>query len=206
MPFDRPLEWRVARLESRSLRILWLGVIPLVAVAALASADVINPPLGENAGRPDVTLVVRGLANPTVSVQNQSGAIARDIGVHFTLWDLDTRANLSASDPASLFSPVFPGKSVNPGGSTGPWALASVTGQLTPGNVAFGPASVDCRDCDRRRTYWVCLNVGTKGWVKEFTSADEAAPLLARVLLAGNDYPQVLDELIPPSGRTPIID
>jgi hypothetical protein len=205
VPFDRPLEWRAARLESRSHRVLWFGVLPIAAVVALVSANTINLSLGETTSRPDVTLVVRGVANPTVSVLNQSGAIARDIGVHFTLWDLDQRAQLSASDPANLFSPVFPSKSVTPGGSTGPWDLASVTGQLRPGHAVFGNASVDCRDCGRRRTYWLYLNVGTTGWTKEFTSTD-AAPLLARVLLAGAGYRLVLDELIPPAGRTLIAD
>jgi hypothetical protein len=206
VPFDRPLEWRAARLESRSHRVLWFGVLPIAAVVALASANVVNLSIGESSGRPEVALVVRGLANPALTVQNQSGAIARDVGVSLTLWDLNQRAQLSASDPGSLFSPAFPSKSLTPGGSAGPWTLASVAGQLEPGHVVFGNASVDCRDCGRRRTYWLYLNVGTQGWVQEFTSSDAAAPLLARVLLAGADYRRVLDELIPPAGRTPIID
>jgi hypothetical protein len=207
MPYVRSLEWRSLRLEGQPTRLVWLGVIPIAAVLALILTDVIDTPLRDTATPPDLALLVQGVSHPMVSVQNRSATVARDVGVHVTIWDLDDRANLSAADPGALFNPVFPTGSVHPGSAAGPWALSSVTGRLTQGHVVFGHASVQCNDCGKPRAYWLSLRVGHSGWTKEFSpAATPAAPLLTRVLLAGGNYSNVLDELIPKSERTPILD
>jgi hypothetical protein len=204
MAHARPLAWRGLRLESRSSRIVWLGVVPAAAVLAVLLVNVYRAPEGASTSRPDVALVIRGLAHPTVSVQNRSGTIAQNVGLQLSLWDLDHRASAGTADPAKLFTPAFPTRSVHPRGLAGPWPLATATGTLTPGHVVFGHASIDCRDCGQRRDYWVWLKVGERGWLKEFSNGESSAQLLTRVLLAGEGYSAVIDELAPPAERTPI--
>lgn len=151
----------------------------LYALGAMVLAVLLAQPATEAAIRflpkPDVTVSLVDLAEPTILIGNGTQLEAKGIGYSFVLWNLDNPAD---ARPPPVRDGILSG--LAPGETSAPVALFEAPeNRAAPkrGDRIVGAVGIHCGNCARGHGYRFYIAYGEGGWFAEIPDVTDGALL-----------------------------